>query len=190
MSNYFSIFPKATYDISGNTVTKEATDILRRFIVRLVVDKRVTEIYQYNIKDGDRPDIIAHKYYGSSDYDWVIMMLNNIYDVNYDWPLSQQNFIKFLISKYGSIALAKSGVHHYEQIIQQESWNALGTHIPEIVVTVDLATYTALIATDRKSISSYDYELALNDSKRIINILDVKYLDKIVDKAAAVFANA
>ena len=61
MSNYFSIFPKATYDISGNTVTKEATDILRRFIVRLVVDKRVTEIYQYNIKDGDRPDIIAHK---------------------------------------------------------------------------------------------------------------------------------
>jgi len=189
MSNYFSHFPKTTYDISGNGLSDSAVDICRRFAIKFVVDKRVIEIYTYVIRDGDRPDIIAAKYYGSSKYDWIVMMINNIYDVNYDWPLTQQNFKQFIISKYGTVAAAQAAVHHYEQIIRAEQWNATGLHLPELVVEVDLTTYTALGTSDRKSVTSYTYEKELNDSKRTINIIDEKYVDEIVAKARTMFDN-
>tara|TARA_Y100000034_G_scaffold135973_1_gene210061 strand:- start:670 stop:1242 length:573 start_codon:yes stop_codon:yes gene_type:complete len=187
MSNYFSHFPKTVFDIQKTGQPDEVVDILRRFIIKLIIDKKATEIYEYDIQEGDRPDIIAAKYYGSSKYDWIVMLANNIYDVNYDWPLNYQNFRKFIISKYGSIATAQQTVHHYEQIIRQEGWNSSGNHLPEITVEVDLTTYNSLVATDRKSITTYNYEDDLNEKKRTIKIIDNTYIDKIIQEAKTIY---
>jgi len=187
MSNYFSHFPKVSYDISNNGDSLNVVNIMKRFVVDAILNRRLSVFYDYDIRDGDRPDTIAHKYYGDSKYDWVILLVNDIIDPMYDWPLEQNNFNNFIINKYGSIADAQSQVHHYEKIIRATSTNTFGTHLSEIVVEVDAETYNATPVSERRSVSSYDFEEKLNESKRTIKILDKAHLSKVISEADGIF---
>ena len=191
MSNYFSHFPKVDYDIDTNRLgeTHNVVDILRRFIVHPRLVLKTAVYYEYNIQDGERPDTIAAKYYGDSKYDWVVLVVNTIIDPNYNWPLSYENFGQFIVKKYGSIAAAQQETHHYEQIIRAATINALGGVVPETVVKVDLTVYNTLAATDRKLVTSYDYEKDLNESRRQIRIMDKKYLTTVLAQAESMFSN-
>ena len=71
----------------------------------------------YYVQDGDTPEILAERAYGDAGAGWIIMYANEIYDPLYDWPLDYESFNKYIIGKYGSIAAAKTRVHHYEKII-------------------------------------------------------------------------
>ncbi|NDB61251.1 hypothetical protein EB001_22850 [bacterium] len=39
-------------------------------------------------------------------------------DPQFDWPLSDINFKKYIIEKYGSVAAAQTSYHHYEKIVE------------------------------------------------------------------------
>ena len=52
--------------------------------------------YPYFVKEGERPDIISNEQYGTIGYAYLIMLVNDIYDPNFDWPLSSQIFEKFI----------------------------------------------------------------------------------------------
>jgi len=186
MSNYFSYFPSVDYDIAKDGKTENVVDILRRFIIKSSLDERTTIFYDYDMKDGDRPDTIAHKYYGDSKYDWIVLMFNNIIDPFYDFALSQLNFEKFITSKYGSIAEALSETHHFEQIIRQEQRTASGIFLKEIVIEVDLETFTGLPLSERREVDNFTFEERANDAKRTISIIDKKYLQTIIADAESV----
>ena len=68
MANYFRNFPIIQYDAfrTGNLVT--TTNITKRFNVLEKVLNRSIIYYNYTIRDGERPDIVSHKMYGSVDY--------------------------------------------------------------------------------------------------------------------------
>jgi hypothetical protein len=187
MSNYFSYYPKIDYDINDDGNTHNVVDITRHFITKRAINDRTAVFYDYDIKDGDRPDTIAQKYYGESDYDWVVLLLNNIIDPQYDWPLNYRNFEKFIIAKYGSVATAQSTVHHYERIVRAKQYNTKGDWIKEDIIEVDLTSYNALVAANRKSVDSYTYEKTVNEAKRSIKLLDKKHLERILSEAETVF---
>lgn len=189
MSNYFSFFPKTPYDISKGGSSKDVVNIMLRFITKLQLQDRTAVFYNYTIQDGDRPDIIAAKYYGDAKYDWIVMLTNNIFNVDYDWPLSSIDFESFIRSKYGSFAASQQQVHHYEKIIREDTTNTLGEYVKEKTIQVDLETYTNTLPSLRKSVSAYDYEVDLNESKRNIRILDSKYLSRVVEEAERVLEN-
>ena len=76
---YFNKFPTIEYDFKSiGSVGVEILDILTR--VRFLFDStfsgRAYNIYQ--LKHGDTPDIIAHNYYGSSDWWWLVLLYNDI----------------------------------------------------------------------------------------------------------------
>ena len=187
MSNYFSHFPSVSYDISKTGDFHSVVDILRRFTITSTLSKRASIYYDYTIRDGDRPDTIAHKYYGDSKYDWVVLVTNTIVDPNYDWPLTHANFKSFINDKYGSMSAAQQTTHHYEQIIRQESTSAFGVHLPEITISVDVTTYNTLSTADRKLVDVYTYEQELNETKRTIRILDKKHLGTLLTQAERIF---
>ena len=120
MSNFFDKFPKTSYNIGKSTDTPNnldsATNILVR--VRVLVEKldQVFHYYEYVIKEGETPEILAEKYYGDSEAHWLVLMTNNITDAQYDWPLGYDAFNKYMINKYGSIQNAQTTIHHYERI--------------------------------------------------------------------------
>lgn len=94
MAKYFEHFPVINY--KGT----RCRDITRRSQFIQKVTSNPYLYMPYTVKEGERPQDIAQDYYGSVDYDWVVLMANNIIDPYYQWPLEEDDFKKFLIDKY------------------------------------------------------------------------------------------
>lgn len=111
---YFTNFPQILYSFStGLTVDAFVmTDITRR--VKMDVNNSLTAFSydQYDIIDGETPEIIADKIYNNPEYHWTILIANEIIDPRYDWPLSVQSLKNYIEAKYGADHI--NDVHHYE----------------------------------------------------------------------------
>jgi hypothetical protein len=108
------------------------------------------------------------------------MLINDIQDPNFDWPLSSQIFEKFIINKYGSVTLAIAGIKHYYQIVRAEvARTETSERVPEVKFAVDETTYDALDSADRSTLTDYDYEVELNDAKREIRLINPAFVQDI-----------
>jgi hypothetical protein len=140
----------------------------------------ISNYYPYFVKEGERPDIIAHSEYGNVGYAYLILLVNDIQDPNFDWPLSSQVFEKFIINKYGSVSSAISNIKTYYQIIRAEvSRTGTSERVPEVKFAVDVTTYDTLGTSDRKTLSDYDYEVELNDNKGKIRLINPSFIKDI-----------
>jgi hypothetical protein len=106
MTNYFDTLPIIGYN--GTRVR----DISRRDKFRELAQSNPYLFLPYTIKEGDRPEDIAYYYYGSTDYTWVVYLSNNLIDPYTQWPLSEENFHRFLIEKYKE----ESGLEGYDVV--------------------------------------------------------------------------
>ena len=98
MANYFKSIPNVKYDINGNAPNtfQTATNIMKRPKFKPKVIDEITDYYPYRVVDGERPDIISFREYGTVGYAYLIMLINNIVDPTFDRPLSTQQFEKNL----------------------------------------------------------------------------------------------
>jgi hypothetical protein len=113
---YFSQFPKKlyTFDFSKNNPT-QVTDIFSRFKISSSVLNNTVGFYKYQLRDGDTPEIVAYQKYGDPKLHWVICLVNNLIDPQFDFPLTRNALERFILDKYGFslIEHAYSNVHHY-----------------------------------------------------------------------------
>ena len=165
--SYFSHFSTIMYDPAGDGSAKVATDILSRVRVRTNMKKEIVMLDQYDVQENETPEILADRHHGSPHYHWVIMLLNDISDVNHDWVKSTRQLQKYLTTKYTDTQLTEA--HHYE--ISQTSGDTT------IKIEVENTTYPS--AT---TVTNYEYEVALNESKRRIDLLRNDYLGMFVDE--------
>ena len=165
--SYFSHFSTIMYDPAGDGSAKVATDILSRVRVRTNMKKEIVLLDQYDVQENETPEILADRHHGSPHYHWVIMLLNEISDVNHDWVKSTRQLQKYLTTKYTDTQLTEA--HHYE--ISQTSGDTT------IKIEVENTTYPS--AT---TVTNYEYEVALNESKRRIDLLRNDYLGMFVDE--------
>ncbi len=86
MSKCFSYFPKTVYTLDSSNADA-VTSIVSRFGFESSFKNNTAVYYEYNIQDSDTPEIIASKFYGDSEKHWVVLMLNQIVDPQFDWPL-------------------------------------------------------------------------------------------------------
>ena len=187
MAEYFSPFPKVTYDIKKNNKPLMLTNITVRFKLKQALQSKNVVYYRYEIQDGDRPDVIADIYYKDSTLDWLVLLVNEVIDPLFEWPLDLRSFENYVQKKYGSLSVAKAGVHHYEKILNSQSKLYDGTIVPERTVIVDETTYNNITDGMRRSISNYDYETDLNDSRRVINLLDRVYVPDVLSAVKGIF---
>ena len=171
---YFSDFPQIEYQ------AKIARSIMARPRIASSLLSNPAAIYSYTVNNDLRPDQVAHLYYGDSELLWLIFLANNIVDPYYGWPLSQNTFQDFIISKYGTIANAKSTIKHYryqekdkatderwktKEIITKETYDLNGTFgTLRNITNAQLQRYQAVTA--------FIYEEELNESKRVIKVID------------------
>lgn len=187
MSYLFKPFPKIRYDIKKNGKLETMTNVSLRFKLRDAFKNNSIVTYDYQVVDGERADIIAHKYYKDSTLDWIIYLANDIINPLWEWPLDNQSFRAYVIEKYGSIGEATSEVRHYEIITRAASVTFDGTLIPEQRIIVDKQTYDLHDPLNREAVSNYVYELRLNEAKANIKIIDVNYIDKIINELDTIF---
>ena len=111
---------------------------------------------EYDIVDGETPEIVAEKIYGDPEYHWIIMLANQKHDYISDFPLSEQALVKHIIATYGAQRYA---TRHYV--------NADGFVVNST-------------ATGAVSVSNDDYERALNESKRRIKVISPQVISTIL----------
>lgn len=187
MAFFFKEFPTTEYDLFYKNRPTVLTNIMVRFKVREILNSRSVVYYNYNVKDGERPDIIAHKYYDDATLDWIILLTNNVINPFFEWPLDLNSLNKFVSKKYGSVSNAQGTVHHYEKIIQQRSRQIDGNIIDEKALYVDEETYNTLDPQDRRIVDNYQFEIERNEQRRNIKILDRRFMPSIVNQVETIF---
>ena len=196
MAFYFRPHPTIQYRIPGTKRTIAATDITRRFSLANFVRNANVNFEEYYVQDGERPDTVAYDYYDDQTLDWLVLLSNEIHDPYYEWPLSYEQFNTYMTQKYGDLDTYKT-VHHYERILQEQQLiteNGIQRIIPEKTLEVDYTTFISLTSAQRKSgfcddggISLYEYELAINDQRRQIYLLDLNSVQVIKDQHPYIF---
>lgn len=204
-AEYFTNFPLFGYSLNPGVSPGEvefATDIFHRAAtVKNIIQNRQL-FHEYNILDGDTPEIVADAYYGSPHYHWVVTLLNNILDPLLDWPKKYNDLVPFIVEKYGSLPAAQAQIHHYTMTITKV--DSLGFTNSETII-IDQVKYDSLVAlvpvvytfsggrtitvtTTRSSVDSYTYEIENNESKRSIQLLKPDYVPQVVGELERILA--
>lgn len=173
---YFKSLPKILYPIKYNTFEDTAAgkelveysatiDLNVRYSIFANAFNNPFFTYDYTIKDGDTPHLIAHLYYGDMYYDWVVMLSGQLFDWLHDFPMTSEQLDDYIQDKYDiSFVESLSTIHHYEDgngfIHDLESWN--------------------LIPEPKRAVSIYDYEFEQNEDKRKIKLISKQYLPQIL----------
>ena len=187
MPFFFENHPRISYDVLKNGVPQRAQNPLARYKIQEVLKTRSALYHTHNIEEGQSLQFIAHRYYNDITLDWVLCVINDIIDPQFDLPLDYQEFLSFVRAKYGSTESALTTVHHYEQILQAQTVLFDGTIVPEKAIIIDATTYGTLDVANRREVSNYTYEERLNDAKREIKILDRDFLEQFLAEAESIF---
>ena len=170
---YFNEFPVIDYNLSGvNGNTKKVTDIWRRVKVRSKIANNVALFDKFDVPEGDSPETVAYKVYGSADYFWVVCLLNNVVNRYYDWPLDEYSFQQYVADKYAN----PDGIHHYE--ITQSSGRQTGDGPSDYSHKLEVNSDTS----GAQSVSNIEYERREQDKKRQIKLLQPNYLNNFIDE--------
>lgn len=187
MAFYFEYFPTVNYDIKKNNKFELLTNITVRFKFKEFMNSNINNFFDYVVKEGQRPDVLAFQYYGDTTLDWIIMLANNIVDPIFDWPLDERTLTSYIKNKYTSIALAKSTVHSYEKILNRQFKAKDGSTIPERYLEVDQTTYNTLSSSNRRIVYKYEYEERLNEQKRHIKLVNVDFVENVINEVSTIF---
>jgi len=176
---YFSQFPIIEYDSVGDGEVKTVTHLLKRVAIHSKA-KSVTALYDtHNVRTGETPEMIAHKYYGDAEYHWVILMINNITDRYHQWPMNTRQFLAHLDVRYDNV----NATHHYE--INQVSGDT-DVKIDIGLTNIDIDGNTIADAT---LVTNREYEESKQDQLRQIQLLDPQYLEQFVEEFEALVSN-
>ena len=193
MSNYFKQVPDFEYvsrlpdaKISDYIAVK---NLFKKAELRPDIFQDLSTFQKYQIKGDDRPDNVAEDFYQDSSLDWLVLTCNNIINVQTEWPMSQRDFDRFLLDKYGTYANLES-THHHETL---EVKNSKGVMMLEkgLEVESDFSfSYYDWWLKEQKTIATanlvtevtnYQYEEKIEDAKRNIFLLKVRYLNLVTD---------
>jgi len=96
--SYFKNFPSII------TTNNKKNIIIKDFLRRVTISKKfrdgVVNLDDYLIKDGETPELVSQRFYGTPENYWVILMVNDITDPRNEWPISNQSVVDLVYLNY------------------------------------------------------------------------------------------
>lgn len=200
--SYFRNFSDFLYQSPLATRTSSydyirAKNIFRRAKIRDDIFQAAVAFDKYRIIGEERPDQISKKIYGSSQYDWVVLISNNIINLREEWPLSDYEFNNYIETKYTSDELSQ--VHHYETLAHFDTRGKLIVPAGKIVDANFSVTYfdyeieDTIILSDPytfdSTIDTFDSTLIRFDMERQIEVRQGKSVTVSPIKSVSVYEN-
>ena len=195
MSNYFNQIPNFDY-VSRLPDAKisdyiQVKNLFKRVLLREDIYSNLMYFTKYDIQGDDRPDNVAYRIYSDSTLDWLILLSNNITHIPTEWPLSQNDFDRFLLDKYGSYDNLYNGVHHHETVEVKDSNEVIivpaGLEVSADFTTTYYDYYISDMVTKldiTRPVTNYQYEEKIQNKKREIFILKQEYVSVVMDDIA------
>lgn len=124
----------------------------------------------YRVQDGDRPDLLSYRLYGTVEYQWTILIMNSITSMDEKWPRTEAQLEDYVTNKYPFNNIYQD-IHHYED----------ENGLVQDPVAVQIAhgynnTNEAIMYYGLVPVKYFDYEFRLNEAKRDIKLLDPEYI--------------
>jgi len=185
---YFTRFPRIAYALTevdqgtSRAVSRTVPNMTVQTKVNTLTNEIQTQPFEtYWIRDEDRPDTLAAKYYGRSEYTWIILLANNLRDW-YSWPLTDVEFYHYMNKKYESTPGALDGVARS----QNEVTLLEGTQYYQVIDTVryfiNKDRYDQLTGSSRGFITVYEQERTANDERRTIRLPRREMVTSLIDQ--------
>jgi hypothetical protein len=187
MANYFSIVPNVRVGFPGSKDTFDQEYVLmKNFFRRIKADftkiKSFMSFERYTVPGDEKPYQVSQRIYKTPEYEWIILLVNNITNVYTDWPLSQSEFQDLLRRKYGT---RLSDNHHWET--KEVIFNGVKIVKPGLIVE---RTYSVLRPDGQRisgnqlvrPVSNYEYEYEKNEAKRQIYLLDPAVVNRFINE--------
>lgn len=139
---------------TNKSYQKLNTNIHHRVILKNAqfLDNRYTDLYTQI--DGDKPEIVSHKLYGTTNYHWTVLLVNNRISL-YEWFKSSKELDNYVRKKYEN----PFAIHHYEDgngfIVEDTTPGAL-------------------------PVDNYEYEIGVNEGKRVIEVVKTKFISQFI----------
>lgn len=155
--------------------------------------------YTYDLQEGDTPEIVAEKYYGSPYRFWIVLYPNQMFDPQWDWPLNSHQLQDYIVDKYTQLGFdpytttktyqktisvynVATGTNSTNTVeITQDEYNELLESSNEYETVDGVVT----ISITKKQLSYYDYEVETNENKRSIKLLNKDYVTQIESEFAS-----
>ena len=179
MPEYFDKFPVLPYDINSgadNSGHQElVTDIFFRIAFLEAIKRNQVTYYYHTVQDGETPESLADQLYGNPESHWIILLLNDIQDAQYDWPLDTASFNRYLLDKYGSIAAASQLIHHYEREVRRDINGVAGANTVSTIYTSEIDHADPRLNTDPSFANTYPtipYDAYNNMPETAFDVID------------------
>jgi hypothetical protein len=191
-TNFFESFPLISYTLDDGDSEQVVKDIFRRAVLSKEFLDNHSYFELYDILDGETPEEFAYRYYGTQDLHWLVLLTNNIQDPRFEWPLSNDDLYKTVVSKYGTekdvftinkavntkgyqietfFLLAEDSTHKHPKRILVDLPDTEQINVPISYKESDIGT---------DFISNYEVELAKNESRRRIQVLKPQIVQEVV----------
>lgn len=126
----------------------------------------------YEIRDGELPHMISDRLYGSVEYWWTILMMNNIFDFDNQWPRNYEQLNDYIDRKYPG--KSRDDVHHYinpNGLVADLLSTRIALGVTDDAEAIDLASL--------EPVTIEEFEIGLNDAKRQIILVDPDYISAV-----------
>lgn len=183
---YFRELPDLQYEspLSNRVSSNEyvtVKNLFRRVKLRDDLQNVFTVFQKYQIKDGARPETVAQEFYGSTRYDWVVLITAGITRVRDQWPLSDKDIYDYALNIYGNDL---NNIHHYETTEVKDSEGRLILPAGKVVdsnFSIPNPSNKYATLNPVVGVSNYEFETIKNQNKRSIYLLKKLYLQQFVN---------
>lgn len=103
---FFKQFPRVEYDFNRQGVLQNMVDLFRSVRALPSFLDNYTGYRLYEIKNGERPDIVSGRIYGTSKYYWTFFVINDfLHDGTRSWPMSQEDLQVYMAKEYNGYVI-------------------------------------------------------------------------------------
>jgi hypothetical protein len=100
-TNLFGDFPRISYTLDDYDSEQVVVDIFKRVVLSKEFKENTSYYFEYEVLHGETPEELSYRFYGTQNLHWLILMVNNVIDPRFEWPLSEENLFKVVSDKYG-----------------------------------------------------------------------------------------
>ena len=185
---FFNIVPDIEYDEKPISYPFSESDFVvaknffRRYKINDDIFQYAVFFKKYTIKDGERPETLAEKFYGNQFYDWVILLTNNMVNAQYDWPRTNYEIYRIVEEEfddpYSEIShyKIKETIGHYQAGLHVDKTFYDSTHKLNIGGSVQIKNGNEIASP----ITVAEYYQEENEKKREIYLLKSRFLESFV----------
>ena len=190
IKTYFRNVPDFNYVNLDSNLSSEYTrvkNLFKRGELRSDIFVNLTFFNKYSIVGEESPDEVSLKLYDTEEFDWVILLANNIINVRDEWPLSNDSLYNYLIDVYGSEENLQK-IHHYETIeVKDDSGRVV---LRKGLRTEEMYSFTyyerstqqnVTVSNASEAISNYIDAIRKEEAKRNIFVLKPEYLNVLTN---------